>query len=127
MAKSTHETLSRRERQIMDILYRSGRASAHEVLAALPDPPSYSACRALLRILETKGHVKHEQEGPRYVFSPRQPRDRARRSALRRVVDTFFEGSAERAMVALLDSSEITSEELERLSTLIEEARNEGR
>jgi predicted transcriptional regulator len=128
----THEktgNLSRRERQIMDVLYARGRATSQEVLDALPDPPSYSAVRALLRVLEDKGHVSHEQDGPRYVFAPVVARERASRSALRRVLDTFFDGSAEQAMAALLDlqSSKLDPQELERLAKLIEKARKEGR
>ena len=128
----THENpgnLSRRERQIMDVLYARGRATAQEVLDALPDPPSYSAVRALLRVLEDKGHVSHEHDGPRYVFAPVVAREKARRSALRRVLDTFFDGSAEQAMAALLDlqSSKLDPEELDRLAKLIAKARKEGR
>jgi predicted transcriptional regulator len=120
--------LSRRERQIMDVLFREGRATAAEVQAALPAPPSYSAVRAMLRILETKGHVRHEQEGPRYVFVPTLARERAKRSALRHVLDTFFDGSAEQAVTALLDdsSSDLSDEQLARLSRLIDQARKEG-
>jgi predicted transcriptional regulator len=122
-------TLSRRERQIMDIIYRRGRATAAEVLADLPDPPSYSAVRALLRVLEEKGHLRHEQDGPRYLFLPTVGRDRARRSALKQLVRTFFDGSAEEAAAALLDMSRdrLAPDELDRLSTLIEKARKEGR
>ena len=128
----THENpgnLSRRERQIMDVLYARGRATAQEVLDDLPDPPSYSAVRALLRVLEDKGHVGHEQDGPRYVFAPVVARDKASRSALRRMLDTFFDGSAEAAMAALLDlqSSKLDPEELDRLAKLIAKARKEGR
>lgn len=126
--KRPYRDLSRRERQIMDIIYRRGRATVAQVLEELPDPPSYSAVRAMLRVLEEKGHLEHEQEGPRYVYSPTLPRERARRSALRRLLDTFFEGSPEEAVAALLDmSADLTDEELERLSRLIEEARKEGR
>ncbi len=85
--------LSRRERQIMDVIYRRGRATAAEVLDDIPDPPGYSAVRAMLRLLEEKGHVRHEQDGPRYVFLPIVNRDRARKSALKHVVRTFFDGS----------------------------------
>jgi predicted transcriptional regulator len=129
MAQTRPLDLSRRERQIMDIVYRLGQATAAEVLDALPDPPSYSAVRALLRILETKGHLKHEQQGPRYVFFPTVGRDRARRSALRRLVHTFFEGSAARAAAALLDMSpsKMSRAELDKLAALIEQARQEGR
>jgi BlaI family penicillinase repressor len=121
--------LSRRERQIMDVLYARGRATAQEVLEALPDPPSYSAVRALLRVLEDKGHVSHGHDGPRYVFAPVVAREKARRSALRRVLDTFFDGSAEQAVAALLDlqSSKLDPEELDRLAKLIAKARKEGR
>src|SRR6476659_4956105 len=98
--KPTHLDLSRRERQIVDILYARGRATAAEVQAALPDPPSYSAVRAMLRILEDKGHVKHEQDGPRYVYLPTVAPERAQKTALRHVLQTFFNGSAEQALSA---------------------------
>ena len=122
-------SFSRRERQIMEILYRSGRGTATEVLTALPDPPSYSAVRALLRILENKGHVRHVLEGTRYVYLPTWPRERARRSALENLLETFFEGSAEKAVAALLDLGKagLSDEELDRLSRLIAQAREEGR
>ena len=121
--------LSRRERQIMDILYRLGRATAADVRASLPDPPSYSAVRAHLRILEEKGHVQHESEGPRYVFAPTVPRDAARRSALKGLLRNFFEGSREQMVATLLDMSgkDLGQDELERLAALIEQARKEGR
>jgi BlaI family transcriptional regulator, penicillinase repressor len=120
--------LSRRERQIMDFLYQRGRATAAEVQANLPDPPSYSAVRAMLRVLEDKGHTRHEEEGPRYVYLPRVTRDRAKRSALRHVVRTFFGGSPEQMVAALLDdrSTQLSEEELGRLARLIERARKEG-
>ena len=120
--------LSRRERQIMDLLYQRGRATAAEVQENLPDPPSYSAVRAMLRVLEDKGHVRHEQDGPRYVYVPRVARDRAKRSALRHVVRTFFDGSKEQLVAALLDdkSTELSKDELDRLASLIERARKEG-
>src|SRR5512143_3164982 len=102
MTRAENPKLSRRERQMMDILYRRGRASASEIQAELPDAPSYSAVRATLRILETKGHVRHEGEGLKYVYVPTVPREKATRSALSHVVDTFFGGSAQRAVVALL-------------------------
>jgi BlaI family penicillinase repressor len=126
---SSHHTLSRRERQIMDVLYQRGRATALEVQESLPDPPSYSAVRALLRILEDKGHVRHEQDGPRYIFTPKTPRDKARRSAIRHMMETFFEDSPEQAVAALLDvsSSKLSEEELDRLARLIENARLEGK
>jgi predicted transcriptional regulator len=120
--------LSRRERQIMDVIYRRGRATAAEVLEDIPDPPSYSAVRAMLRLLEEKGHVRHEQDGPRYVFLPTVNRDRARKTALKHVVRTFFDGSATDAMAALLDGDSTLSEnELDRLSDMIAQARKEGR
>src|SRR6266853_4038148 len=97
--------VSRRERQILDVLYARGKASAADIQAAISDPPSYSAIRALLRILEEKGHVRHESDGPRYIFSPRIPRDRARRSALKHLLQTFFDDSAGQAVAALLDVS----------------------
>ena len=128
MTPEPHE-LSRRERQIMDVLYELGRATSAEVRERLPDPPSYSAVRAMLRILEDKGHLRHEQDGPRYVFFPAVPRETARESALRRVVRTFFDGSAEGAMTALLDLGveDLDEEALRRLADRIAEARREGR
>jgi predicted transcriptional regulator len=123
----TPDQLSRRERQIMDIVYARGQATAAEVTAALADPPSYSAVRALLRILEEKGHLRHEQEGPRYVFLPVVSRDRARRSALRNLVKTFFGGSSAQAAAALIDQGELSEDEVARLSEAIEKARKEGR
>lgn len=121
--------LSRRERQIMDIIYRLEQATAAEVMERLPDPPSYSAVRAMLRILEEKGHLTHAQDGPRYVYAPTVAAEQASRSALRHVMRTFFDGSPAQAMAALLDetASELSAEELERLSSLINEARIEGR
>ncbi|WP_165071188.1 BlaI/MecI/CopY family transcriptional regulator [Paludisphaera rhizosphaerae] len=127
MAKT--EALAKREREIMDVVYRAGRATAAEVREALADPPSYSAVRAILRVLEEKGHLKHEQDGPRYVFLPTVPREKARRSALKRVVQTFFEGSTAQAVAALLGSpdAKLTEEDLDRIAGLIEQARKEGR
>ena len=121
--------LSRRERQIMEVLYRDRRATAGEVLQALPDPPGYSAVRALLRILEGKGHIRHIAEGNRYVYLPTLPRDRAGRPAMATVLETFFEGSTQKAVAALLELSrnELTDSDLDRLSELIEQARLEGR
>ena len=124
-----HDTrLSRRERQIMDIVYRNGRAAAADVLDALPDPPSYSTVRTLLRILEEKGHVRHVKVGARYVYLPRKARSRAGRSALQQVLNTFFEGSTEKAVAALLDlnQQDLPETELDRLATLIQDARREG-
>lgn len=124
-----HSVLSRRERQIMDVLYQRGRASAAEIHQTLPDPPSYSAVRAKLRVLEDKGHIKHQEEGLRYVYVPTLAPDRARRSALRHMVDTFFNGSVEQVVAALVDRSagSVSDEELERMSAMIEKARQEGR
>jgi predicted transcriptional regulator len=121
--------LSRREREIMEVIYRRGQATAAEVLEDLPDPPSYSAVRAMLRILEEKGHLRHEQQGPRYVFLPTVPREQARRSALKQLVHTFFEGSTEQAVAALLDlsSRKLSDVELDRLARIIDQAREEGR
>lgn len=120
--------LSRRERQIVDALFKLGRASAAEVRAELPDAPSYSAVRALLRILEEKGHVRHEQDGPRYVYMPTVGRDSAKKSALRHLVQTFFEGSATQAMSALLDSasSKLSDDDFKRLEKMLDEARQRG-
>src|SRR5579862_7446285 len=121
--------LTRREREIMDILYRRGRATAHDVLEDLADPPTYSAVRALLRLLEERGHVKHAEDGQRYVYSPAVPRGDARKSALAHVVKTFFAGSVEQAVATLVESSrtKLSDEELDRLSDLIDRARKEGR
>lgn len=128
MKTPSHHGLSRRERQIIDILYARGRATAAEVQTALPDPPSYSAVRAMLRILEDKGHVRHEQDGPRYVYVPTVARDSAKRSAMRHMVRTFFDGSAEQAISALLDdsSARLSEAELDRLARLIDSARRSG-
>lgn len=129
MAKRVHLNLSRRERQIMDVIFQRGRATAAEVMGDLPDPPSYSAVRATLRILEEKGHVQHEQNGLRYVFVPTLARETAKRSALEHLLQTFFNGSAEQAVAALLDesASRPSEEELDRLAQLIEKARKNGR
>jgi len=128
MTKPLHVTLSRRERQIMDILYRRGRATASEVMQELPGQSSYSTVRTQLRVLEEKGHVHHEEVGLRYVYEPAVPRHTARRSALRHLVDTFFDGSAEKTVAALLggESARITDDELERIASLIKKARKEG-
>lgn len=119
--------LSRRERQIMDVVYQRGRVTAAEVLDALPDPPSYSAVRALLRVLEEKGHLRHRRDGARYVFLPTVPRETARRSALARVVQTFFGGSTQATVAALIDQSSLSDADLDRLRDLIDRARQEGR
>ena len=125
----TKSRLTRRERQIMDIIYRLGRATAQEVLEHLPDAPSYSAVRALLRLLEERGHVRHVQEGLKYVYLPAVARNSARKSALAHVVRTFFDGSVEQAVATLVDSSraKLSREELDRLSELIDKAKKEGR
>lgn len=129
MAVPARSQLSRRERQIMDVIYRLGRATAADVHDALPDRPSYSTIRALLRVLESKGHLRHVENGPRYVYSPTVPRERARESALRQLVTTFFDGSTEAAVAALLDLSaaRLSDTELNRLAGLIAQAKKEGR
>lgn len=121
--------LSRRERQIMDVLYRQGRATAAEILEQIPDPPSYSAVRAMLRVLEEKKHIRHEEKDLRYVYLPVVPRDKARRSAVAHLLDTFFDGSTEQAVATLLNISarDLKDEDFDRLAALIEEARKEGR
>ncbi len=126
---NTESHLSRRERQIMDVLHARGQATAAEVLAALPNPPGYSAVRALLRILEEKGHIKHHRDGARYVYLPRISKAAASKSALRRVVSTFFQGSVTEAMAALLESSDakISDSELDKLQQIIHQAKKEGR
>jgi len=124
---SKMKALTRREREIMDILHRRGKATAHEVLEGLDDPPSYSAVRALLRLLEERGHVKHTLDGQRYVYAPAVTRSDARRSALSHLVKTFFAGSVEDAVAALVDRSKLSHEELDRLSAIIDRAKEEGR
>ena len=121
--------LSRRERQIMDILYRQGKASASDVRESMEDAPSYSAVRAMLRVLEEKGHVRHQAEGLKYVYVPTVARDKAKRTAVKHVMETFFNGSPEQIMAALLDvaSTRLTREELDRMSRLIEDAKKEGK
>jgi BlaI family transcriptional regulator, penicillinase repressor len=121
--------LSRRERQIMDILYRSGKASTAGVLEAMPDPPSYSAVRAMLRVLEEKGHVRHQAEGLKYVYVPTVARDKAKRSAVKHLLDTFFTDAPEQVVAALLDVSatQLTRAELDRMSAMIEKAKREGK
>jgi len=126
---SALEGHSRRERQIMEILYQRGKASASEVREAMDDAPSYSAVRAMLRVLEEKGHVKHQEEGLKYVFVPVVTRDKAKRSAVKHVLETFFAGSPEQIVAALLDVSaaRLTREELDRMSDMIEKAKREGK
>ena len=123
------QNLSRRERQIMDVLYRMGRATAAEVHQAIPDPPGYSAVRAMLRVLEEKKHIRHEEKDLRYVFIPVVPREKARRSAVRHLLDTFFDGSPEQAVATLLDvsSDKLSEEKFDQLTALIEKAKQEGR
>src|SRR6266550_3310390 len=122
--RTTHH-LSRRERQIMDIIYARGEAAAAEVHESLPDAPSYSAVRTHLRILEEKGHLKHREDGPRYVFMPTEPHAKASRSALRRVVETFFDGSLSGAVAALVDErgEKLSAEELEHIEAIIAAAK----
>lgn len=129
MTKNPHAHLSRRERQIMDVIYQQGRATAADVLENMPNAPSYSAVRAMLRLLEDKGLVRHEQDGPRYVYLPTLSRDKARQSAMKQLLQTFFDDSAEQAVAALIDMSrpKMSDAELDRLSRLIDEARKEGR
>src|SRR6184192_1982367 len=121
-------TLSRRERQIMDILYRRGRATAGEVMDQLAGDPSYSTVRTQLRVLEDKGHVRHEEEGLRYVYAPAVPRHAARKSALKHLVDTFFDGSAEQVVAAVLggEGARLTDDDLKRIAELVAKARKEG-
>ena len=123
-----HSTLSRRERQIMDVLYRRGRATAAEVMQDLTGDPHSSTVRTQLRVLEEKGHVRHEEEGLRYVYMPAVPRHAARKSALRHLVETFFDGSTEKAVAALLgrEGSRLSDEELDRIADLIAKTRKEG-
>jgi predicted transcriptional regulator len=128
MTRPSQPAWSRRERQIMDILYRRGRATANEVMADLPGDPSYSTVRTQLRVLESKGQVRHEEEGLRYVYLPAVARHAARRSALRHLVDTFFEGSTEKVVAALLggDASRLSDAELDRIATIVARARKGG-
>ena len=120
--------LTRRERQIMDVVYARGRVTVAEVLEGLPDPPSYSSVRTLLRLLEEKGQLRHEVAGPRYVYVPTVRREKARRSALRNVIRTFFDGSTEDAMAALLDLHDTRHPlKLDRIKALIDKAHREGR
>jgi predicted transcriptional regulator len=127
--KKPPDPLTRREREIMDILHRRGRATAHEVLAELAEPPSYSAVRTVLRQLEERGHVRHEQDGPRYVYTPTVARREAQRSAIAHLVDTFFDGSVEDAVATLVEASKpkLSQQELARIATLIAKAKKEGR
>lgn len=126
--KPKPHTLTRRERQIMDVLYKLERATVSGVLAQITGQPSYSTVRAQLRVLEEKGHVRHEEHGLRYVYIPTVPRDEARRSALRHLVETFFEGSSEKLVAALLggEAARISPEEFDRIARLISKSRKES-
>lgn len=129
MSKLRRDEMPRRERQIMDILFRKGEATVSEVLAELSDPPSYSAVRATLGVLEEKGFVRHRKAGRRFTYTPTMPRTKAGRSALKHMINTFFDGSAEGAVAALLEleSARLTPDALDRLGKMIDEARKEGR
>jgi predicted transcriptional regulator len=126
---SAHAGLSRRERQIVEILYRRGKASVTEIRAAMADAPGYSAVRAMMRVLEEKGHVRHRAEGLKYVYVPTIARDKAKRSAVKHLLDTFFADAPHLVVAALLDvsSTRLTSEELDRMSEMIDNARKEGK
>ena len=128
MRTSLHVVLTRRERQIMDILFRRGRATAADVMEELPGDPSYSTVRTQLRVLEEKGHVRHEDDGVRFVYLPAVARHAARKSALRHLIDTFFDGSPEKAMAALLggEASKLSDDQIERIAEMINKARKEG-
>jgi len=121
--------LSKRERQIMDILYQRGKASAGEVRNAMADAPGYSAVRAMLRVLEDKGHVRHELSGLKYVYAPTLHRDKAKRSAVKQLIDTFFSDSPDQVVAALLDlsSKRLSREDLDRMAEMIERAKREGK
>ena len=125
---SDHIALTRRERQIMEILYKHGKATANEVLDELPGSPHYSTVRTQLRVLEEKGHVTHEEAGVKYVYMPAVPRRAARKSALRHLVDTFFDGSAEQVVAAVLggEGARLSDEELDRIAELVDKAKKEG-
>ena len=128
MSTTLHSALTRRERQIMDILFRRGRATAAEVMEELPGEPSYSTVRTQLRVLEEKGHVRHEEDGVRFIYAPAVTRNSARKSALRHLIQTFFDGSPEKAVAALLggEASKLTGDQLERIADMINKARKEG-
>ncbi len=127
MVKDPASDLGKRERQIMDVVYRLGRASVSDVLADLPDPPSYSSVRAMLRYLEDKGFLQHEQDGPRYLYLPTAPKDEVRNSALSHVVRTFFDGSVSTAVAALIENRPLSQAEHDRLARLLADApREEG-
>ena len=128
MAKNSHKHLSRREREIMDIIYKRGQATVTDVIEKMESPPSYSAVRALMRILEEKGALRHEQQGRKYVFLPAVTREKAKQSALKRMLNVFFNDSTEAAVAALLDISQtkMTDEEWDRLTSLINQAKKRG-
>ena len=128
MTRALHTVLSRRERQIMDILFRRGRATAADVMEELPGNPSYSTVRTQLRVLEEKGHVRHDEEGLKYVYLPVMARHTARKSALRHLIETFFDGSAEKAVAALLggEGSKLSEDELNRIAELVDKTRKES-
>jgi len=128
MSKALHSVLSRRERQIMDIIFRRGRATAAEVMEELPGNPSYSTVRTQLRVLEEKGHVRHDEEGLKYVYLPVMARHTARKSALRHLIETFFDGSSEKAVAALLggEGSKLSDDELNRIAELVDKTRKES-
>jgi predicted transcriptional regulator len=125
---ANHPTLTRRERQIMDILYRRGRATAAEVMEELTGEPNYSTVRTQLRVLEEKGHVRHDEDGVRFVYMPAVPRNAARKSALKHLVETFFDGSAEQVVAAVLggEASRLSDDDLKRIADLVAKARKDG-
>lgn len=127
MAKQPHQNLSRRERQIMDVVYNNGEATVAHVHKQMPDPPSYTTVRTLMRLLEEKGHLKHKQDGPRYVYMPTLPREQASESALKQILGTFFNGSPTKAVAALLEQEELSNTELDELDQLLADARKKGR
>jgi predicted transcriptional regulator len=125
--KKTKDGFSRREREIMDALYASGKATAAQILEAMPDPPSYTAVRTLLTILEKKGHVRHRVDGPRYVYEPAMPREQMGRRAIGTLLSTFYGNSVEKVVAAMLEQEDVAPETLDRLAALIEKTRKEGR
>ena len=126
---ATRPSLSRREREVMDLLFRRGEAAVAEVMEAMTDPPTYSAVRSILRVLEEKGHVRHREDGPRYVYAPAGPLEKARRAAVDHLVETFFDGSAEQALAALLRRSDLdlSEKQVQRIAAAIAKAGEEGR
>jgi BlaI family transcriptional regulator, penicillinase repressor len=119
--------LSRREREIMDILYRRGASPGSDIQGAMTNPPSYSAVRAMLRVLEEKGHIRHREEGLRYVYAPVVPRDKAKQSAVKHLLETFFKDAPEQVVAALLDTGRLSPEELDRMAEMIANAKKEGK